>query len=131
MDQSLQHALTLWIQSIQKSQDFIVQQAPSIIQQWLHVALVLDIVGSVVCVFCFLSILSGFVWYNNSTRSKREINFIDDDWVWLILLLGLMASGISTVAVLVCNVYDILMIELAPKVWILMKATDLARSLHH
>lgn len=133
MDPALQQALTVWIQSLQKGQDFVVQQAPSVIQQWLHVALVLDIVGSIIVVLSFALCVGLLLWrLSIEARTRSPEVYRDDMSAVLIggLSLATGISGVSMVMTLALNIYDILMIELAPKVWVLHELLKTARMLH-
>ena len=126
MNQALQHALVLWLQSLQKGQDFVIQQAPEVIRQWLHVALVLDVLGIIVCSTIFLLIFGGFLWRTFSLACKD----LEESAIWIVLLLMSIGSGLATIVVLAFNIYDIIQIELAPKVWIMYKIMSVVAASH-
>ncbi len=122
MDEVLQKAIEGLLNTVNQAGDFVIEQAPEVIQQWITFTIVyssLSIVASVgVIVLCYLTT---FKW--------TDQDLYVGEWS-----VGKQCSSVAggmislpCVGLFIFNVHRLLLVTIAPKVFILQEASNLVR----
>jgi hypothetical protein len=122
MDEVLQKAIEGLLNTVNQAGDFVIEQAPEVIQQWITFTTVysaLSIVANVgALVICYLTV---FKWVDQDTYRG--------EWSVGKQCSGVVGGIVSSFCVtsIIFNTHKLLLVTIAPKVFILQEASNLVR----
>ena len=123
-DQQLAEILKKGLEAAEKTGNFVVEQAPDLIQQlivWKTCEYIFLILISIAFLF------SIYKWYKSAMKRYDDLdNFIDEPEVLVFSIYSIVVILIFVIA-LFQSFFNLLQILLAPKIWLIEYATNLIK----
>ncbi len=126
MDEVLQKAIEGLLNTVNQAGDFVIEQAPEVIQQWILYTIVSNTVASIIAVsLLILGYLFTFKWVDQ----RPDTGYNEGSWRESKCGAATVSVGvgIGSCIVLYYSISTLLLVTLAPKVFILQEASYLVR----
>lgn len=115
---------------LKSTKSFVVNQMPDVVQQILH----WSIAESALLILIGLGMFVGAVWGLIKIRQKwkdRANHYDDDEFLFIISAIGCVCGGFVSVPIFFINLFSLVKILVAPKIYLLEYFTGLLRSGSH